>query len=421
MKTLKRIFFFLVIAVGILFLIPVPQKNFAELYKGSEDVVQSLENFNAQAEKTIEVNGVSWHYIVRGKKGRQVLLFLHGMGGAYDIWWQQINALENDFNIISLTLPAVNSLEQTFEGINAILAVEQVGKLSIIGSSMGGYIAQNFLKESPERLNKLVLGNTFPPNESFTEKNGGIRKVLPFLPEWLIMRIFRNSLSVKVTPFSENSPLVEAYLLEQYYGAMSKKQFIGRLDVVLDKLELGDRSQLSIQVPKLIIEANNDPLIPLQLREELKELYAEATVYTFDNKGHFEYLNAAEEYTTVLRDFLGNPDLKLVKQTIHNYFEGRKTANLKLLTTAFHPSATLVNATDTTALVNISLADYFSHVEQQGATACETHIISAEINDKQAIVRTLFDYGDKKYEDRLMVVKENDRWLIMNKTFVEKK
>lgn len=398
----------------------MPQKNFAELYSGSEDIVQSLENFNTQPSKTIEVDGVSWHYIVRGKNNEQTLLFLHGMGGAYDIWWQQINALENDFKIISLTLPTVNSLKETFNGINAILAAEQVDKLSIIGSSMGGYIAQNFLNESPERLDKLVMGNTFPPNKIFAEQNGGIRKVLPFLPEWLIMRIFRSSLSTKVTPFSEDSPLVEAYLLEQYYGAMSKKQFIGRLDVVLDKLEISDRSEVNIQVPKLIIEADNDPLISPELRTKLKALYPEAAVYTFKNKGHFEYLNAAEEYTEVLRDFLGNPDLKLIQQTIHNYFEGRKTANIKRLASAFHSSATLVNATDTTALVNISLADYFSHVKQQGATTCETNILSTEIDGKKATVRTSFDYGDKKYEDRLSLIKENNHWLIVNKTFVKK-
>ena len=48
------------------------------------------------------------------------------------------------------------------------------------------------------------------------------------------MKTFRNNVSEKVVPTSENSNLVEAYLHEQYSGIMSKKQFIGRFDIVLD-------------------------------------------------------------------------------------------------------------------------------------------------------------------------------------------
>src|SRR3990172_818479 len=66
------------------------------------------------------LDGVSWEYLCAGR-GEQALLFLHGMAGAWDIWWQQIEALQDRFRIVSLTYPAVDSLEGLRRGINAVL------------------------------------------------------------------------------------------------------------------------------------------------------------------------------------------------------------------------------------------------------------------------------------------------------------
>ena len=80
---------------------------------------------------------MNWEYLSIGE-GKEHLFFLHGMGGSYDIWWQQIEMLKNEFHIISLTLPEVYSLEDAVEGILKILEKEGVEKITIIGSSMGG-------------------------------------------------------------------------------------------------------------------------------------------------------------------------------------------------------------------------------------------------------------------------------------------
>ncbi len=84
---------------------------------------------------------------------------------------------------------------------------------------------------------------------------------------------------------------------------MSKEQFIGRLDVVLDSFETG-YSTVQQNVPNLIIESDNDPLVEPVLQNQLKELYPEAEVFVFHGKGHFPYLNEAEKYSEVLLGFL---------------------------------------------------------------------------------------------------------------------
>ncbi|PHN08229.1 alpha/beta fold hydrolase [Flavilitoribacter nigricans] len=286
----------------IIYLIPVQKQTFSELYDEDPGTPQLLAQFREIPVKELEIEGVDWTYLLTGKGDRK-LVFLHGMGGAYDIWWQQIENLKYDFQIISITLPEVHSVEEAVAGILAILDAEGIDKSSMVGTSMGGYIAQYFLLTHPDRLNRLVLGNTFPPNHYIAEKNAGMRRTVPFLPEWYLMRKFKENVSQVVVPASGNSALVEAYLHEQYSGYMSKQQFIGRMDVVMDYFE-PKYNIVHVDVPKLIIESDNDPLITPELRSELQFLYPEAAVFSFAGQGHFPYLNQPDGYTQTLRRFL---------------------------------------------------------------------------------------------------------------------
>lgn len=300
-KALRLFLAILLTGLLVCYLIPVKKQSFEGLYTGEPAVARSLAAFREIPLKKVSHNGLDWSYQVTGM-GPETLLLLHGMGGAYDIWWQQIGALQGDFRIISLTLPAVSSLEDAAGGIDAILKAEGVNRFNLLGTSMGGYITQYYLSTHPERLEKVVFGNTFPPNEIYRRENGGVRNLVPWLPEWLVMQQFRANISKTVSPASGYSPLVEAYLLEQYSGLMSKKQFIGRFDIVLDSFAIAKEPEQN-RVPKLIIESDNDPLVPPELRSRLREAYPGAQVHTFSGTGHFTYLNEPEAYTEVLRQF----------------------------------------------------------------------------------------------------------------------
>lgn len=80
---------------------------------------------------------------------------------------------------------------------------------------------------------------------------------------------------------------------------MSKAQLVGRYYCVIEKFVTPTPT-----IPVMIIESDNDPLVELTLREQLKATYPDATVYTFSGAGHFPYLNHAQEYIQLLVDFL---------------------------------------------------------------------------------------------------------------------
>jgi hypothetical protein len=95
--------------------------HFGQLYLHVDETLrQSLQVFrNHHPLKESEQKGVLWRYITLGK-GDATVVFFPGAAGFYDIWWQQLLALENDFRLISFSCPSEDSLEGLRSGINPI-------------------------------------------------------------------------------------------------------------------------------------------------------------------------------------------------------------------------------------------------------------------------------------------------------------
>lgn len=292
----------LLFALLAVYLWPVPRVAFEEVYaKVDPAVSESVQAFRtAHPPQVIEVDGVDWEYVSFGE-GEETILFLHGMTGAYDIWWRVMEELQTEYRVISVTYPAVDSLAEMSAGALAILDAEGVDKANIVGTSLGGYFAQYLVATHPDRVSRAVFANTFPPNDLILEKNGTIGALIPYLPEWLVIDVLRGSFVEAVYPASGNDELTLAFLLEISYGRMSRAQVAGRYRGVVEKFDVANPDALGI--PVMIIEADNDPLVEKVLREQLKETYPSAVVHTMPGVGHFPYLKFPEEYAQFLREF----------------------------------------------------------------------------------------------------------------------
>jgi maspardin len=293
----------LLIIIIIVYIWPVSKPSFEVLYANvDQETAGSLVAFReANPLKAVVVEGKTWEYVVMGQ-GENTVVFLHGMTGAYDIWWQQMEGLQEKYRVIAMTYPAAGSLTEMAMGVMAIIDEVGVDQVNLVGSSLGGYFAQYLVANYPNRVKSAVFANTFPPNDLIAEQNKVIGTLLPYLPEWLIINVLSGSIRESVYPTAEYSELVLAFGLEQTGGRMSKEQVIGRFHCVVDPFEAPDPVALDIAV--LIIESDNDPLVDPVLREELKATYPSAVVHTFAGAGHFPYLNRAAEYTSIIDEFI---------------------------------------------------------------------------------------------------------------------
>ena len=291
----------ILILAGIYFW-PVPRQEFTQVYSlAPADQVESLQAFRSNnPPASLEVDGLKWEYLSTGS-GPQTIVFLHGMTGSYDIWWQQIETLKANYRVLAVTYPAAASLAQMENGLLAILAQEGVDKFNVVGTSLGGYFAQYLVSRNPDRIEKAVLANTFPPNDLIKEKNGAIGSLIPYLPEWLVIKVLRGSFASSIYPASGNDEMTLAFLNEISAGRMRKAQVAARYACIVEKFD----PPTATAIPLLIIEASNDPLVEASLREQLKTTYPAAQVVTVDN-GHFPYISTPDFYTQTLKDFFSS-------------------------------------------------------------------------------------------------------------------
>lgn len=294
----------LVLLLLLIYLWPTRSPSFESLYAQVDPAqVQAFQAFRSRhPTRQMVVDGKSWEYLVAGNPRGEAVLFLHGMSGAADIWWQQILALEETHRVIAVTYPAVDTLEGLEKSVLEILDREGVRQTNVVGTSLGGYLAQFLAARHPERVLRLVLGNTFPPNDILAEQNRTIGALLPFLPDWLVLRFMRQSVERSVYPASGYDAFTRAYLLEMNYGRVHKADVLARYRCVIQKFPTPD-----LPMPVLIFESDNDPLLDEAVRAMLKDAYPVAEVYTFHAAGHFPYLNHATDYNRVLITFLERP------------------------------------------------------------------------------------------------------------------
>lgn len=291
------------LATAALYRLPRPQTSTEELYADVDPaVLASLTAFRRRhPPRRLTVAGHAWDHVALGD-GPHTVLFLHGMSGAYDIWWQQLEALAPSRRVVAVSYPPVTTLEELATGVIGLLDALQVDTAAVVGSSLGGYLAQYLVQQHRERFDHAVFANTFPPNDQLRQAHRSRAQVGRFLPERLVAAAFRSSNTRKVLPASQDSPLVAAYLAEQAQAPGLKQRLLSRYHTVVEPFPIRDPALDGL--PVLLLQSDNDPLLAPPLRAALLATYPAAKVHTFRDGGHFPYLNRPEEYTAVLDAFL---------------------------------------------------------------------------------------------------------------------
>src|SRR5574340_230062 len=102
---------------------------------------------------------------------RKAVLLLHGLGVYGESWWHQIQALfEHGYLPLAPDLPGFGttpagkgrwSVRSASASALQVLDQNGIDKAVVCGLSMGGVVALELAIESPERLDGLILINTF--------------------------------------------------------------------------------------------------------------------------------------------------------------------------------------------------------------------------------------------------------------------
>ncbi len=252
---------------------------------------------NHQA-KIITHDNLDWQYYDIGNKHSDItLVFLHGTTGSKEIFWLQMKALENSYRILSFDLPAIIGVDKLAKGIFQILRKNNItNDMIIIGTSFGGFLAQEFCSTYENAVTKLILSNTFINTEYYYQKYKKLLLTQKLIPTFALKRFMKKGL------LTITHDQTREYLLEQLEHNLSKKTLMSRLKSFTTDKTLVNRSNLP---HILIIETIDDPLVPEELQDTLKRSYPSAIVKTFEKEAnHFPYLTRSSEYNQSLSNFI---------------------------------------------------------------------------------------------------------------------
>ena len=291
------------LGVAAVYGLPRSRSDLSALYAEVDPTtVASLRAFRAaHPVRRLTVEGWAWEYVALGE-GPDTVLFLHGLSGAHDIWWQQLEALAPTHRVLAVTYPAVRTLAELSAGVRAVLDAHGIQTATIVGSSLGGYLAQYLVQHHRDRVERAVFANTFPPNDQLRAAHHHRSVIGRFLPERVVAAAFRDSNARRILPASQDPALVGAYLSEQAQQPGLKRRLLARYHTVIEPFTVADRTAGGRQL--VVLESDNDPLIDADLRAALRATYPTARVHTFAGGGHFPYLDQPAAYTAVLRRFL---------------------------------------------------------------------------------------------------------------------
>jgi pimeloyl-ACP methyl ester carboxylesterase len=263
-------------------------------------LIADRDRFTAKhPEQRITLNGRDWGFLDIGKG--PVLILIPGTLGRGDVFWQQIEALEGRLRVIAPSYPATGGVADWCEDIVALMDHLNVDTASILGSSLGGFLAQFIAGKYPDRMDRLIAANTLHTTVGFDERPP-YSSDLEAGPIEDLRAGFGKGLEGWRAAHPDQSNVVDLLLME-VGGRILEPELRRRLGALKDGPVLPDLGLPSEKV--FTIDAADDPLIPPEIRKAVRARLQPTVSYHYLTGGHFPYIARPDTYTALLEQVMG--------------------------------------------------------------------------------------------------------------------
>jgi 2-hydroxy-6-oxonona-2,4-dienedioate hydrolase len=270
----------------------------------------ALQTTPAQADSTVTIYGVKIHYIEAGSG--PVVVLLHGLGGNYTNWAFNTAALAQKYRVIvpdqigfgKSGKPVINYRIATYvDFLDAFLKELKVERASLVGNSLGGWIAAAYTLAHPEKVERLVLVDSagfkfakdFDTNE-LVKLNPSTRDGM----KELTARVFYNKQLFMSDGFIDASMAGRINAGDGYTIRSITESIIRGEDFLDNRLS-------AIKQPTLIVWGKEDGLLPLSDGERFQKEITGSQLIVFEQCGHVPMVEKAMEFNAALLKFLAAP------------------------------------------------------------------------------------------------------------------
>jgi pimeloyl-ACP methyl ester carboxylesterase len=258
------------------------------------------------------INGVKIRYLESGRGKNQHLLFIHGLGSAADRWMKIPDLLSSDFHCVAIDLPGFGesdkpsnfdyTIPQFREIINAFQKEISLndGQTSLIGHSLGGYIATDVVINKKNQIKKLVL----------IDSSGFLIQPTPILEEYLnaAMRPTRYNVRKVFEKMVTDSSRVPDQLVDGFIKRITMPNAKLAFESTLAhsaKTQISlDRLLQNNSTPTLILWGEKDMVIPLNHSKIFHNSIKNSQLEVIEDAGHAPFAEKPDKVCKILRNFL---------------------------------------------------------------------------------------------------------------------
>jgi len=262
------------------------------------------------ATKQVEIYGQKIYYQEAGS-GPDVIL-LHGLGGDATNWASTVPALSAKFHVLvpdqvgfgRSDKPMIDYRVGTLvDFLNAFYKKVGITRATLVGNSLGGWVAMDFALAHPDKVNRLVLVDSAGYSQKRTGGAPLTRELLQGLnpstiagEKQLMSVVFYNK-AFSSDQFAEQALMMHLRKNDSY----TIDRFI---DSILRGEDFVDGKLGAIKAPTLVVWGREDALVPLPAGKALAEDIPGAQSVILDSCGHVPQAECAGPFNAALLKFL---------------------------------------------------------------------------------------------------------------------
>ncbi|WP_411842088.1 2-succinyl-6-hydroxy-2,4-cyclohexadiene-1-carboxylate synthase [Salinicoccus sp. HZC-1] len=244
----------------------------------------------------------------------ETVLLLHGFLSDMNSMKTVADQISEHFNVLSVDLPGFGktpstgnyTMDDVSESLASLIESLNLGKVHIIGYSMGGRVAVSFMVNHPEKVQSAVLESTSPGISDISERQRRFQvdyaraeKIVSdfsaFINEWEQMGLFstqnamdsETQLSQRASRLAQNPDGAADSLLK--YGTGIQRSYWNDLK--------------SVNSPVLLIAGEQDKKFAA-INRKMNDLLPNSQFVLIQGAGHNIHMEAADKFGIIILEFL---------------------------------------------------------------------------------------------------------------------
>jgi 2-hydroxy-6-oxonona-2,4-dienedioate hydrolase len=264
----------------------------------------------------VDADGISTRCAEAGPTGAPVVVMLHGTGGHWETWAANLGPYSQHFRCIAPDMvgngftdkPDVDyEIPLYVDHVRSVMDALGVGRATLMGTSLGAWVAARFAIDHPERVDKLVLMSAAGLFATQTNMNRIVAERTKAVddPSWeSIKAMFVNLIA------EEHNRIPDLIALRQaIYRLPEMKQAIHHI-LALQDPEIRDRNLIheeewrTIRVPAFVVASGKDHNEYENTSRRVSALMPNAELFEMPHVRHWPHFEDPETFNQASLRFL---------------------------------------------------------------------------------------------------------------------